>query len=96
MSRLTPKGMEECPNCDPSSPECDEDGRPYACYCCGDTGWVPEGTTASMQAEAQREAEEAAKRATNAAYNARALAAYNAHRARPRPMPASMDDDIPF
>jgi hypothetical protein len=31
---------EDCPNCDPCNPECDEEGKPYACYCCGDTGRV--------------------------------------------------------
>jgi hypothetical protein len=31
---------EECPCCDPCNPEMDEDGRPYSCYVCGNTGWV--------------------------------------------------------
>ena len=30
----------ECPRCDPLNPELDEQGRPFACYCCGDTGLV--------------------------------------------------------
>lgn len=29
-----------CTACDPCSPEMDEDGKPYTCYCCGDTGWL--------------------------------------------------------
>jgi hypothetical protein len=31
---------EECPSCDPCNPEMDEQGRPYTCFACGDTGWV--------------------------------------------------------
>lgn len=31
----------DCPNCDSCNPEIDEDGRPYTCYCCFDTGSVP-------------------------------------------------------
>lgn len=34
--------MAECFNCNPCCPELDEDGRAYSCYCCGDTGWVPQ------------------------------------------------------
>ena len=34
--------MAECFNCNPCSPDLDEDGRAYSCYCCGDTGWVPQ------------------------------------------------------
>jgi Zn finger protein HypA/HybF involved in hydrogenase expression len=30
----------ECPCCDPCNPELDEQGRPYTCFACGDTGWV--------------------------------------------------------
>ena len=35
-----PKGYEECMNCDPCFPECDEGGLPYACYQCGNSGYV--------------------------------------------------------
>ena len=35
-----PKGYEECMNCDPCLPECDEGGLPYACYQCGNSGYV--------------------------------------------------------
>lgn len=34
--------MADCPKCDPLHPELDEDGRPYACYFCGDSGAVPQ------------------------------------------------------
>lgn len=37
-----PVGMVECDRCNPLNPECDESGRPYTCYCCGDSGWMPE------------------------------------------------------
>ena len=50
-----PRGMAECPQCDPCSPEMDEDGRPYSCYCCGDTGWI----TLAAREEMQRHEEEA-------------------------------------
>lgn len=30
----------ECPECDPCNPELDEDGRPFDCYRCGNTGWT--------------------------------------------------------
>ena len=35
-----PKGYEECMNCDPCFPESDEGGLPYACYQCGNSGYV--------------------------------------------------------
>ena len=35
-----PKGYEECMNCDPCNPECDEDGRPYTCFQCCNSGYV--------------------------------------------------------
>lgn len=38
----TPAGMVECGSCNPLNPERDEDGRPYTCYRCCDTGWMPE------------------------------------------------------
>ncbi len=39
-AKQAPLGMAECPQCDPCCPELDEDGRPYACYFCCDTGWI--------------------------------------------------------
>ena len=39
-----PAGMEECPQCDPCNPECDEQGMPYTCFACCDTGWIKAGS----------------------------------------------------
>lgn len=35
-----PKGFELCDNCDPCNPDCDEDGRPYTCFRCCNSGYV--------------------------------------------------------
>lgn len=37
----TPAGMTECDSCNPLNPDCDESGRPYTCYRCCDSGWMP-------------------------------------------------------
>lgn len=37
----------DCPKCDPSCPELDEDGRPYTCYFCCDTGRVSAAAAAA-------------------------------------------------
>jgi hypothetical protein len=29
-----------CPKCDPANPDLDEDGKPYTCYFCSDTGYL--------------------------------------------------------
>lgn len=42
MRRALPSGVAECPQCDPSCPELDEDGHAYTCYFCCDTGRVPQ------------------------------------------------------
>lgn len=40
---LPPPGLVECDSCDGyGSSGFDETGRPYACYRCGCTGWMPE------------------------------------------------------
>lgn len=82
MSRAA---MVECPNCDPCNPELDEDGRPYTCYRCCDTGRV------TLASRIEEEAEKAAWLAANPPaprYVAPAPAA-------PVWM-MSLDDDIPF
>lgn len=73
----------DCPQCDPCNPECDEDGRPYTCFFCCDTGRV----LASVLEEALREADERdAKRPPPAPYPRQPARVPNfAH-----------DDDIPF
>jgi hypothetical protein len=37
----------DCPKCDPCNPELDEDGRPYTCYFCCDTGRVDTASAAA-------------------------------------------------
>jgi len=42
-----PKGYEECDSCNPDHTDCDETGRPYTCYRCGDTGYMLTGDSQS-------------------------------------------------
>lgn len=75
----------ECPQCDPCNPELDEDGRPYTCYFCCDTGRVLRSV---LEAE-ERE---------RAAY-LREHPPLPTYTARRQPAPAAAwagDDDIPF
>lgn len=48
---------EHCPMCDPCSPELDEEGRAYACYFCGDSGWVAPEVAAAYWQDRQDQAE---------------------------------------
>jgi hypothetical protein len=42
MSIKPPPGMAECPLCDNGFTGVEEDsGRPYSCYACGESGWMP-------------------------------------------------------
>jgi hypothetical protein len=40
LTLVSDSAKDECPCCDPCYPEMDEQGRPYTCFACGDTGWV--------------------------------------------------------
>lgn len=46
-----------CPKCDPCNPELDEDGRPYACYFCGDSGTVDKASADAYWQDATDAAE---------------------------------------
>lgn len=61
-------GWEVCYRCG-GNPEFDEQGLPYACYICGNTGYVTkevleahEAEEAAWRAEMEREAAEAARK----------------------------------
>lgn len=49
--------MVDCPRCG-GMPDYDEDGRPFTCFCCCDTGLVPEAVAAA-ELRAHIDAEEA-------------------------------------
>lgn len=43
----------ECPKCNPLYPELDEQGRPYTCFFCGDTGYVSEAVAQAYYRDIQ-------------------------------------------
>ena len=64
----------ECPNCDPCNPEMDEDGRPYTCFACGDTGWVfPQENTEGAYKASKVGTEEEHYEAVNRSFNKDAI-----------------------
>lgn len=49
LTLVSDNAKAECPCCDPCNPELDEQGRPYTCFACGNTGWVNVETTEKEQ-----------------------------------------------
>lgn len=78
-----PSKWAECPKCDPCNPEMDEDGRPYTCFFCGDTGRV---LRTVLEAEQREQAE----------YEARVMNKYRPPAKQLHYGYSTIDDDIPF
>lgn len=79
-----PPGMAECPKCDMGYDGFDEDGRPYACYFCGTSGWVPAGVIEEYEREQAEYLAASPAPAPSPAY------------AKPAPSAADVWEDLPF
>jgi hypothetical protein len=100
----------DCPMCDPCSPELDEEGRRYACYFCGDTGYVDAAVSEAYWREREDTDQRFLPRHHASCWHAmrydeegepcgpRAAPLFSGlmpAQRRARPMPPA-DDDIPF